>query len=106
MYRTKYNKLKKSNNAIKLECAIPCKNQTEKWFTKTKTRYNKILNCADKITMISNVNYYNGCMQKRNKYMIDNSTLLIACFNGKNGGTKNTIEYAKSKNLKTIIIKP
>ena len=33
--------------------------------------YNKILKQADKITYVSNCNYYNGCMAKRNKYMID-----------------------------------
>ena len=60
---------------------------------------------ADKITYASTTNYYNGCMQKRDLYMVDNSSLLIAVFNGDNGGTKSTIELARKKDLNIKIIK-
>lgn len=36
--------------------------------------------------------------------MIDNCDLLIAVWNGLPSGTLNTINYAKSKNINTIII--
>ena len=98
-------KLKKKHTNIKLECAIPCKSQTEKWKKESIDRYNKILSLADKITYTSNSNYYNGCMQKRNQYMIDNSNLLIAVFNGSNGGTKQTIEYAYKNKIKVFFLK-
>lgn len=98
-------KLKTKHYNIKLECAIPCKNQTEKWKTESIDRYNKILTLADKITYTSNSNYYNGCMQKRNKYMIDSSNLLIAVFNGSNGGTKQTIDYAYKNKIKVFLLK-
>lgn len=98
-------KLKTKHPNIKLECAIPCKNQTEKWKTVNIDKYNKILTLADKITYTSNSNYYNGCMQKRNKYMIDSSNLLIAVFNGSNGGTKQTIEYAYKNKIKVFLLK-
>lgn len=78
--------LKKKHPTIKLECAIPCLNQTIKWQEDSKERYENILNNADKITYVSTTNYFNGCMQKRNLYMVDNSSLLIAVFNGANGG--------------------
>ena len=45
-------------------------------------------------------------MQERNKYIIDNSSVLIALFNGKAGGTKQTVDYAKEKGLKIKIINP
>ena len=98
-------KLKTKHPNIKLECAIPCKSQTEKWKTESINRHNKILSLADKITYTSNSNYYNGCMQKRNQYMIDNSNLLIAVFNGSNGGTKQTIEYAYKNKIKVFFLK-
>ncbi len=98
-------KLKKKHPNIKLKCAILCKNQTEKWKKESIDRYNKILSLADKITYTSNSNYYNGCMQKRNQYMIDNSNLLIAVFNGSNGGTKQTIEYAYKNKIKVFFLK-
>ena len=38
--------------------------------------------------------------------MVENSSLLIALFDGKSGGTKSTIDYAKKKGLKIVIIAP
>jgi len=98
-------KLKKKHPNIELECAIPCINQTEKWLKDSIDRYNYILSKADNVTYVSNKPYFNGCMQKRNKYMIDNSSLLIAVYNGSSGGTKQTIELAKYSKLKICILK-
>ncbi len=99
-------KLKKKHPNIMLECAIPCLNQCSGWNEKYKKRYDKILEMADKVTYVSNYNYFNGCMQKRNKYMVDKSTHLIALYNGTAGGTRQTIEMAKKKGLTTHIITP
>ncbi|MBO5006027.1 MAG: DUF1273 family protein [Clostridia bacterium] len=65
-----------------------------------------LLNSADKETVISK-NYYRGCMQKRNEYMVDKSNLVLAIWNGdKSGGTWNTIKYAikKGKNIRYIML--
>ena len=99
-------KIKSKNKNISLECAIPCKNQTKLWNIFQKKRYTKICSQADKITYITNTTYTNSCMQKRNCYMIDNSNLVVAVYTNKSGGTAKTLEYAKSKNKKIIIIKP
>ena len=41
--------------------------------------------------------YGPGCMQRRNRYMVDHSALLIAVYDGrKTGGTYYTVKYAKS----------
>ena len=32
---------------------------------------------------------------KRNMYMVDSASLCVAYFNGKPGGTLNTVKYAK-----------
>ena len=97
--------LKKKYKDIFLECAIPCKGQELRWPSSEQNRYREIVSHADKITIISNV-YTNECMHERNKYMIDNASLVIALFNGKSGGTKITIDYAKSQNKDIVIIKP
>ena len=85
---------------IQLECAIPYKNQTHNWQIKNIIRYNKIISKADLITFVSYKNYFNGCMQRRNKYMMDKSSLMIAVYSGYIGGTKKTIEYARTKKNK------
>ena len=96
--------LKKKHPNIMLECAIPCINQTERWLKDSVDRYNTIMSKADKVTYVSNKPYFNGCMQIRNKYMIDNSSLLIAVYNGSSGGTKQTIELAQKNQMKIKLI--
>ena len=98
--------LKKNYPYIKLECAIPCINQTEKWTKNNVIKYKKVLSKADKVVYVSSSKYFNGCMAKRNNYMINNSSLLIAIYNGTPGGTQQTIEKAKDNKLEIIIIKP
>ncbi len=83
---------------VSLECAIPCPDQTSKWNDKDKLRYENIIKRADKVNLISE-RYAPDCMLKRNRYMVDKSELVIAVFNGiQKGGTRYTINYAKSKN--------
>ena len=88
---------------IKLICAIPCPNQDRYWGEKDKEKYKYILKYADEVVYVSD-KYFTGCMQKRNKFMVDNSSLLIAYYNGTLGGTKQTIDYAMNKNKEIIII--
>ena len=45
-------------------------------------------------------------MLERNRFMVNNSSLMIALFDGLPGGTESTIEYAQSQGLEIIIIKP
>ena len=95
--------LKKLYPNIILECAIPCKGQESKWPILQQKRYHDILKQADKIRCIYS-HYEDGCMQERNKYMINNLSLVIALYNGMPGGTQQTLNYAKEKGLKVKII--
>ena len=38
--------------------------------------------------------YTSTCMQRRDRYMVDHASLLIAAFDGSAGGTRYTVEYA------------
>jgi len=98
--------LKKTYPQIKLECAIPCLNQCQKWTEASIMKYQNICSLADYVTNVSNTFYFNGCMAKRNKYMVDKSSRIIACFNGNPGGTEQTIKMAESAELSIVVIKP
>ncbi len=89
---------------ITLEAAIPCTNQAELWQTNQQIRYRKILAQCDKITFVTKEEYTSSCMQKRNEYMVDNSDILIAVWDGDLGGTFNTINYAKLQKKMVIVI--
>lgn len=97
--------LRKKYKHIKIIAVLPCENQDSKWSGTYKTRYRKILNKCDDITLIRN-EYTPNCMNERNMYMVNCSTYCIACFNGKPSGTRNTILFAKQNGVKVKIIKP
>lgn len=99
--------LKSTYPDIILECALPCINQTAKWNDESIMRYQNILSLADKVTTVSDTLYFNGCMAKRNKYMIEHSNRVMAVYNGKkSGGTYQTINMAKIANKEVVIVKP
>lgn len=97
--------LKKENKEIKVIAVVPCKNQEIKWKPEQQKRYHKILKKCDDIIILSEV-YYKECMNDRNKYMVDHSSVVIACYNGEASGTGNTVKYAKAQGKKVRIINP
>ena len=91
-------------HTITLECDVPCPNQTLKWSSADKLKYESILKRADKINIIEE-RHSPDCMLKRNRYMVDNSQLVIAVFNGiEHGGTWYTIKYARKTNTAIELI--
>ena len=96
--------LKENYPFIRLELAIPCREQNKFWTEKESEIYLVLQNKADKVTVLSEL-YTPYCMQKRNEYMVDKSDAVLCCYNGaKSGGTYNTIKYAKRKNKPLFII--
>lgn len=96
--------LKYDHPEITLECAIPFKAQASRWTSRNQERYSEVLSHSDKINMLS-ASYYHGCLHVRNKYMVDNSSLLIAVYNGStSGGTASTIRYATKMHSDVWII--
>lgn len=89
---------KKKDPSIKLKIAVPCPGQ-DKWYGyEEKAFYHKILSEADEVVCVSDM-YYSGCMQKRNRYMADQSTYLIAYCTKDSGGSYYTRRYALRNGL-------
>lgn len=93
--------LKKRHDDVTLEAAIPHIGQADKWGYNNRRRYENILSHCDKKTVIQE-QYTPSCMMRRNRYMVDNSSVLIACYDGKSGGTWNTIRYAMERDVELI----
>ena len=83
---------------ITLEAVIPCLTQSWDWPESEKERYARILAAADLETVIQK-EYSSSCMQRRNRYMVDHTALLIAAHGGISGGTRNTVLYAMQRGL-------
>jgi len=89
---------------ITLELAIPCVDQTSKWKQEDIERYNEIKMRVDKVTYVSDKPYSPECYAVRNKYMVDNSDVVVACMFAKRGGTMQTFNYATKTDKNIIII--
>lgn len=95
--------LRKEHPDVVLEAAVPCGTQPDRWNRAQRQRYNELLNSCNKVTMIS-VCYTPDCMMARNRYMVNNSSLMLCCYNGRPGGTMKTILYAQRSGVDVIII--
>ncbi len=98
--------LKQRYKNIKLIGAIPCRNQDIKWSKNDRRRYRKLIKQLDGVRCVYNEYIGAECMIERNRYMVNSSSLMIALYDDKTGGTKSTIDYAHKKGLEIVIIKP
>ena len=84
---------------IKLIMVLPCKEQTKGWRNEDVETYSYILRQADKVVYTSE-KYYPGCMHKRNRHLVDNSSHCICYLEKSTGGTAYTVNYANKSGLK------
>jgi len=91
--------------SVKLICAIPYEGHIETQGLATRKRYANILKKADSVIALTS-HYDAHCMTMRNRFMVDNSARLIAVYDGANGGTQNTITYARKQGLDICILSP
>ena len=88
---------------IRLILVMPCLNQTRGWPQEDIGTYEEIKRCADKVTHTSE-HYFRGCMQKRNRHLVDNSSVCICYLTKPSGGTAYTVDYARRMGLRIINI--
>ena len=93
-------KIKKKKN-IKIIACIPFDNQSVAFSKEDKILYEKLLKQADEKIYVSH-NYSSYCMQKRNKFMVDNSSAIVGFLRRDFGGTFNTLKYAEKKGINII----
>ena len=86
---------------IQLFCAIPFDHQADHYPSEWKRRFNHCLLAADRVFALSR-NYHAGCYAARNRFMVDASSLLICYFDGKPGGTAQTVRMAKQSDLRIV----
>lgn len=86
---------------IRLELVLPCRDQADRWSWDNKRRYKKILREADSVEYICD-RYEDGCMQKRNRVMVDGSIICVSYCTDMQSGTGGTVRYAKQKGVRNI----
>lgn len=94
-------KLKNQYPHIYLILVLPCRTQTKGWKEADRRIYEHILSKADKVVYIAD-EYERGCMQRRNRHLVDNSAYCICYQTKETGGTAYTVRYAQQKGLRLI----
>lgn len=96
-------KQREQNPLIKLILVLPCKNQDEKWSVADKQMYQQLLNTADEVICLSE-RYYSGCMEARNRYLVEHSGVCVAYMKHSRSGTSQTVRLATENGLTVINI--
>lgn len=90
--------LKKQYLQIKLILVLPCKTQTRGWDKADIAVYENVKARCDKVVYTSE-EYIRGCMFKRNRHLVDNSSVCVCFLTESKGGTAYTVDYARKKGL-------
>lgn len=96
--------LRRNYPDITIEAAIPCQEQAKRWSDAQQHRHATLVDQCDYETMVQH-HYSYGCMQRRDRYMVDRSSLIIAAYDGfSKGGTAYTLSYAIKEKLETLVV--
>ncbi len=94
---------------IKLVCALPYPKQYNEMKTKSEYElYYRALNKAEYVIVVNETNA-EGCYKNRNRFMVDNSSVLIGYLSEKHqqrSGSGQTFRMAQRDGLETYIIRP
>ena len=87
---------------------IPFIGQESLWSAQDQKTYKLLCKLASDQVIVSSGGYSADKMQIRNRYLVDNCDILLACINPNetSGGTFNCVEYAKSVNRIIVYINP
>jgi len=91
---------------LRLHCVLPCEGQADQWSVSARELYRSILEQADSVVYVSR-EYSKDCVLKRNRYLVDHASCLLAVYNSEQrGGTAMTVRYARKLGRKIIILPP
>ena len=90
--------LKWIRNGVTLEAALPYPEHAGRWNPRQRVKYAELLRACDFATPVSS-SHTSGDMLRRDRYLVDHASLLIAAYDGTPGGTRYTIEYALKRGV-------
>jgi len=80
---------------IPFVAAVPFKGQEAAWPAASQKYYHELLRKAESVVYVSKPPYAARKMQVRNEFMVHKCDLLLALWDGSDGGTANCVRYAK-----------
>ena len=87
-----------------LTAAIPFRGQADRFKSSDRMVYNGLMDSADEVIILSEY-YYTRCFLDRDEFMVENASLLIAFYDGREkGGTYYTFKKANSLGVPVVDI--
>lgn len=80
---------------IPLVAAIPFEGQENMWPVQSKANFHTILKHAKDVVYVSEPGYAPWKMQVRNQWMVNSCDVVLALWDGSDGGTANCVRYAE-----------
>lgn len=90
---------------VSLVIVRPCADQARGWNARDAARHDAVLTHANEVVTLAPA-YRPGCMQARNRYLVDHSSVVLCYLTEKTGGTAYTVRYAVSRGLPIINTAP
>ena len=86
---------------IRLILILPCLTQVRGWPERDAALYEEIKERADGVEYVSR-EYSRGCMQRRNRRLVEESGVCVCYLTQPSGGTAYTVRLARAGNLRVI----
>lgn len=84
---------------LMLFCAIPYLDMEKVWGLPWRVRYERVRAAADESLLFAD-HYIPFSYHKRNRWMVDHASLVIAVYMQEDGGTQSTMSYARRQGVK------
>ncbi len=101
MAALKVLEMKERYPEIRLELILPCCNQTERWEMADERIYHYILQKSDACRVLFD-DYIEGCMQERDRRLVEGSDVCVAFCAHNRGGTAYTYACAVQEGIEII----
>ena len=85
--------LREAYPEVRLVCAVPFEGQERRFPAAEKVRYGRVRERADASVVVCG-GYRPDCYARRNDYLADRASVLVAWYDGSAGGTRYTVRRA------------
>lgn len=98
--------LKQTYSDVELIAALPYRNFSKLFHADAADKYKRVIREADAVVAVSDIES-RAAYRMRNDYLVDNSSVLVAWFDGQpRGGTAYTVRRARRKGVRVENLYP
>jgi uncharacterized phage-like protein YoqJ len=83
---------------LRLTAVLPCPSQPDAWREADRARYRALLGRCAEVRVLEPV-YSEGCMLRRNRWMVGRADALMTVYDGGGGGTAQAVRCAERRGV-------